>query len=215
KIDAIVAYMRSWEANPPVELPPEVNTSKVSLSGAEIYANLCAQCHGTDGRGLVGPSLRDPAFRAENSAQDIFDTINLGHEATAMISWGEILTSQQIQELVDYILQFEVDQAGATQQPTPTPGVTSFTNDVLPILDAKCVACHGNMGGWDSTSYESVITSGNNGPVVIPGDVNNSLLAQKIQGTQEKGSMMPPSSKMPDSEIQVILDWIAAGAPNN
>jgi mono/diheme cytochrome c family protein len=215
KIDAIVAYMRSWEANPPVELPPEVNISTVSLSGAEIYANLCAQCHGPDGRGLVGPSLRDPAFRAENSAQDIFDTINLGHEATAMISWGEILTSQQIQELVDYILQFEVDQAGAAEQPTPIPGESSFANDVMPILEAKCISCHGSMGGWDAATYQSVINSGQNGPVVIPGDVENSLLAQKILGTHQQGSIMPPGGRMPESEIQPILDWIANGAPDN
>jgi len=215
QIDAIVAYMRSWEDNPPVEFPPEVDTSKVSLSSSEIYANLCAQCHGLDGRGLIGPSLRDPTFRDENTADDIFRIINQGHEATAMISWGEILTSQQIQELVGYILQFDVDEAGIEGRPTLTPGVTSFANDVMPILEAKCVPCHGTMGGWDSTTYESVITSGNNGPAVIPGDVENSLLAQKIQGTHEQGSIMPPSGKMPDSEIQVILDWIATGAPDN
>jgi hypothetical protein len=26
---------------------------------------------------------------------------------------------------------------------------------------------------------------------------------------------MPPSGKMTDEEIQIILDWIAAGAPEN
>jgi len=215
QIDAIVAYLRSWESNPPVELPPEVDTSKVSLSSAEIYSSLCAQCHGPDGRGLIGPSLRDPTFRDENTADDIFRIINQGHEATAMISWGEILTSQQIQELVGYIIQLDVDDAGVEGRPTLTPGVISFADDVVPILDAKCVPCHGTMGGWDSTTYDSVINSGNNGPVVIPGNIESSLLAQKILGVHQEGSIMPPAGKMPEAEIQKILDWIAAGAPDN
>lgn len=220
KIDAIVAYIRSWEANPPVELPPEVDTSKVSLSGSEIYKNLCAQCHGLDGRGLVGPSLSDPKFRSENTPEMIFDIINQGHAATAMIGWGEILTSQQIQDLVNYILEFEIDSPNAVEQPTPTPGPVSFAKDVLPILEAKCNSCHGSsiaLGGWDGLTYESVISSGQNGPAVIPGDLATSLLAQKIQDTQQIGKVMPPSGMEPltPTEIQTILDWIATGAQDD
>jgi hypothetical protein len=57
------------------------------------------------------------------------------------------------------------------------------------------------------------MNSGDHAPVIIPGDVESSLLAQKLLGTQSTGAIMPPSGKLPDSEIQVILDWIEAGAP--
>ena len=40
----------------------------------------------------------------------------------------------------------------------------------------------------------------------------NSLLVQKLLGTQTNGSSMPPSGKLSDAEIQVIIDWINAGA---
>jgi hypothetical protein len=56
------------------------------------------------------------------------------------------------------------------------------------------------------------MTTGNNAPVVIPGDPENSLLAQKLLGTQETGGIMPPGQQLPDDEIQLIVDWIAAGA---
>jgi hypothetical protein len=69
------------------------------------------------------------------------------------------------------------------------------------------------MGGWNSISYEAVTITGNSGSVVIPGDVTNSILAQRVSGTQ--GAVMPPSGKMSDAEVQIILDWIAAGAPEN
>jgi hypothetical protein len=72
--------------------------------------------------------------------------------------------------------------------------------------------CHGNLGGWDSSSYQAVMTSGDHGPVVIPGDITKSLLAQKLQGTSTIGTVMPPSGELPDETIKIILDWIAAGA---
>jgi len=59
------------------------------------------------------------------------------------------------------------------------------------------------------------MNSGDNGPVVVPGDPSASLLAQKLLGTQTAGAVMPMSGVLPLSEIQPLLDWIAAGAPNN
>jgi len=222
EIDAIVAYIRSWEDNPPVELPPEVQTDAVTLNGVDVYKNLCAQCHGLEGEGGIGPALNDPKFQDQNSDQQIFDTINNGHKATTMIAWGEILTADQIQEVVKYIRQLRVEetiQATATGSTTASPtatatpaGAPTFTDDVLPIFEAKCTMCHGTSGGWDGTSYETAMNSGDNAPVVIPGDVDNSLLAQKLLGTQEEGSIMPPLGQLPDDQIQIILDWIQGGA---
>ncbi len=211
-VDAIVAYMRTWEANPPVELPPEVSAARVDLSGEEIYTDLCAQCHGMSGEGGIGPSLSDTGFQDANSDQEIFDTISLGHEATAMIGWGEILSTEQIQQVVDFIRTLERSPGSG---PTPTPGPVSFTADVMPIFEAKCGVCHGNLGGWDAATYETVMTSGNNAPVVISGDPENSLLAQKLIGTHEEGAIMPPAGKLSDDEIQIVLDWIAEGAEDN
>ena len=57
--------------------------------------------------------------------------------------------------------------------------------------------------------------SGDHAPVVVAGDSKGSLLAQKILGTQTRGTLMPPNGKMTADEIQAILDWIAAGAPDN
>ena len=69
------------------------------------------------------------------------------------------------------------------------------------------------MGGWDSSSYAVVTTTGKSGSVIIPGDVENSILAQRIQGLQ--GNTMPPTGQLPQSDIQIILDWIAGGALDN
>jgi mono/diheme cytochrome c family protein len=214
QIDSIVAFIRSWETNPPVELPPEIISGtpsapdESSLSGSQIYVAVCASCHGENGEGGIGPALNTQEFQDSYDDQAMFDTINTGHEATSMIAWGEILTSDQITQLVQYIRSFNSDGVST--------GTGSFSKDVEPLFQTRCQACHNQntaLGGWDSTSYEAVMTSGNNGPVVIPDDTANSILAQRVTGAQ--GAIMPPTGKMSDAEIQLILDWIAAGAPEN
>lgn len=225
EIDTIVAFMRTWEENPPVEIPPEVSVAEDTLSGQEIYVDVCAQCHGVNGEGLLGPSLADQLFQLQNSDQDIFDTINFGHETTAMIAWGDVFSADQIQQLVELIRQFEPlakePTSESEEQPTATPtpqadaDIPSFGKDIMPIFQDSCTVCHGTFGGWDASSYDSVINSGNNGPAVIPGDAENSLLAQKILGTHTLGAIMPPNGKLPDDETNIIVIWIDAGAPEN
>lgn len=215
EIDAIVAFMRSWEANPPVELPPELSAGQAALTGPELFTSVCARCHGANGEGGLGPALRDPELQARYDDQGLFDTISLGHEATPMIAWGEILTPDQIQQLVRFIRTLP---PGAAEPSATRSAPPSFSGQVLPLLEDRCSACHNSsthLGGWDASSYETVVNSGDNAPAVIPDDAAGSLLARKILGTQTQGGVMPPGGKLPEAEIQLILDWIGAGAPDD
>jgi mono/diheme cytochrome c family protein len=214
QVDAIVAFIRSWEANPPVELPPEIISatpiapSQPSLSGTQIYVSVCSSCHGQSGEGGIGPALNTQEFQDRYDDQAMFDIIDTGHDATSMIAWGEILTSDQITQLVHYIRALGSDGAGT--------GPVSYSSQVLPIFEANCSLCHNSntqLGGWDATSYQTVMSSGEHAPVIIAGDVENSLLAQLLQGSN--GKVMPPLGGMSQEDIQIILDWIAAGAENN
>lgn len=213
EVDAIVAFIRSWEANPLVNEPALVvvpTPTDASLSVGENYSTLCAQCHGPSGEGGTGPALNTTGFQQGRTDQNIFDAIYLGKESTAMFAWGKFLTAKQIGQLVQFIRGW-----GGTFTGTPPSGLPTFATDVLPIFEANCNTCHGTMGGWTASSYTGVMTSGKHTPVVIPGDAINSLLVQKLQGTQQTGSLMPPSGKLSDAEIQIILNWINAGAPES
>ncbi len=206
QVDLLVSFMRAWEANPPVELPPDVPTAPGAAggNGDAVYQSLCAQCHGDFGEGGVGPKF-DAAWQASYTDEEIFDAINLGHSATAMIAWGEILNSQQITELIAHIRTL-------TGEPT-AGGVPTFTADILPIFRNYCTACHGTLGGWTGTSYDEAMNTGLSGPTIIPGDPDNSRLVQSMVGTHPDGVVMPPSGTMRASDIQKIIDWIAGGAP--
>ncbi len=212
QINSIVAYLRSWQANPPVTTPPQFTIPTLSMSAEDIYANICSQCHGQNGAGTtVGPTLND---LSDDSDQTISSVISQGISNTTMLTFGSILSDQQISDLVALIRTFPPPES--LPQPTPTgqpaPSTLTFNADILPIFEQNCKACHGTLGGWDSTSYQAVMTSGDHAPVVVPGDPTNSLLAQKLQGTSKIGGIMPPGGKLPDATIKIILDWIAAGA---
>jgi len=213
QINSIVAYLRSWQANPPVTTPPQFTSPILSLSATDIFAKICAQCHGQNGEGTkFGPAIND---LSDDTDQEITDVISQGIPNTTMLSFGPILSESQIQELVDLIRQFPAPQTSPHPTPTSQPitSTPTFNTDILPIFQKSCVMCHGTLGGWNGTTYQAVMTTGDHSPVVIPGDETNSLLAQKLLGTSTIGGLMPPGGKMPDATIQIILDWIKAGAP--
>jgi hypothetical protein len=49
--------------------------------------------------------------------------------------------------------------------------------------------------------------------LVIPGDPDGSYLVQKMRGDSGiDGDPMPPTAGATDAQIDVVVDWIAAGA---
>jgi len=212
QVNSIVAYLRSWQANPPVTAPPQISISTLNLSAEEVYATICAQCHGKNGEGSIGPTLND---LSDDTDQDIADAIQQGLPGTYMPAFGSFLSEAQVQGLVELIRQFPPPQSSSEPTPTaqPTPGTLTYDANIKPILQQYCTMCHGASGGWDASTYQSTMTTGEHAPVIIPGNVADSLLAQLIQGTSASGDIMPPGGKLPEETIEMILNWIAAGAP--
>lgn len=101
----------------------------------------------------------------------------------------------------------------STENPAATATV-SFANDVMPIIQSRCVNCHGGdriEEGLLMRSYDEIMTGSDNGPVIVPGDTANSLLVELVT-TKEMPKKGP---KLTPPQIQIITDWVAAGALNN
>ena len=203
-INAIILFIRTWEANPPVVEPPQASSETLALKGGEIYQQICAQCHGTEGQGDVGPALSDATFQKNQSDDQIYTVISQGQHGTSMIAWGNILTADQINQIVAFIRLMKPKEGAGSGAPVYA--------DVDKIFQTSCAICHGKFGGWSAANYEKVMGSGDHAPVIVPGDPDTSLLAQKILGTAAEGTVMPPDGKLPDLTINIILDWIKAGA---
>jgi len=95
--------------------------------------------------------------------------------------------------------------------PEVVPGESPLTYEATigPILAARCSGCHtkGGVQGLDLSSYAGIMAGSVNGQVVIPGDSAGSPIYQRqTEATPHFGQLNP-------DEIQVLADWIDAGAP--
>jgi mono/diheme cytochrome c family protein len=97
---------------------------------------------------------------------------------------------------------------------TATPGTASFSKDVMPILQSRCVNCHGGrrtQKGLDMTSYANLMAGSENGSVVTPGDPDHSSFIQMIV----QGKMPKTGPKLLPAQVQLLAAWVQAGALNN
>lgn len=101
--------------------------------------------------------------------------------------------------------------APLTIVPPTTTTAVSFKMEVQPIFDSRCVACHGGTAGLFLNNYENVVRGGMHGSVVIPGDPVSSRLIQYVSS----GYMPAGGPLLTQAQIQTLVNWVAAGAPDN
>jgi hypothetical protein len=94
----------------------------------------------------------------------------------------------------------------------PAKSAPRFNADVRPIFQAYCTECHGEAdkpkGGLDLRLKRFVLKGGKNGPAVVEGKPDESLLLERV-----KNSEMPPGKKkLSATEIETLKKWIAGGA---
>jgi hypothetical protein len=89
-----------------------------------------------------------------------------------------------------------------------------FEKKVRPLLVDNCYTCHSantnSKGGLRVDDRNGLITGGNNGAAIVPGDPEASLLIQSIR--QNDDLKMPPKKKLTDEQISILSQWIKDGA---
>lgn len=96
---------------------------------------------------------------------------------------------------------------------TPVEKIT-YNDHVLPLLKAKCGACHSAdsaKGGLVVDTYTALMQGGASGEVVIGGDVDGSRLYDLISHKAEP-KMPPKEPRMPDEQLAIFKKWIDGGA---
>jgi len=102
----------------------------------------------------------------------------------------------------------------ATDAPAGEGAAVSFAQDILPILQENCPRCHGTSrqsADLKLNTHENLMLGSEDGAVVIPGNSAESILLEMIRA----GAMPKGGTKLSDADIQLIADWIDAGAPDN
>jgi formate dehydrogenase gamma subunit len=99
-----------------------------------------------------------------------------------------------------------------TSTPAPTAESVVLTwNGLAGPMFQKCTACHGEASpaaGLSLSTYAGALAGSTNGPVILPGDGANSPLVVLQQAGGHPG-------QLDAGELEQILEWIDAGAPED
>ena len=92
-----------------------------------------------------------------------------------------------------------------------------FEAKIQPVLEAKCYNCHSSAapqlrGGLRVDMKHGLLTGGESGPAIVPGEPDESPLYLAMIG--DSYSQMPPQEQMPESVLNDFKRWIEAGAPD-
>src|ERR1044071_6439561 len=106
----------------------------------------------------------------------------------------------------------------ARAEPTPSQ-IQFFENKIRPVLANNCYKCHSQQaekvkGGLLLDTKEGLLKGGENGPVIIPGDPEKSLLIKAIRHTDKDLQMPRNDKKLTDSQITNLVAWVKMGAPD-
>ncbi|HVU89881.1 MAG TPA: DUF1553 domain-containing protein [Pirellulales bacterium] len=105
--------------------------------------------------------------------------------------------------------------ARAADEPKSADAATEtfFETNVRPVLVAHCAKCHGadkQSGRLRIDSRAALLTGGDRGPAIVPGDAANSLLVQAIRRGEDL--QMPPDDPLPPAAVADLAKWIQSGA---
>ncbi len=98
----------------------------------------------------------------------------------------------------------------------PDAKVAFFEKRIRPILSENCYNCHAAdtkaAGGLRVDDLNGLLLGGDGGPAVVRGDVEKSLLLQRVNHADVKRRMPRDSDSLTESEIADLTKWIAEGA---
>jgi len=186
---------------------------------AEVFDASCGTCHGSTALGGLNLTTYDTALAGGQDGPVIIPGVPESSKLIEVQSAGGHAgqLSDEDLELVRTWIEVgapdtaaDVPGGSASGGSTIEIGTTSltYTNDIGPLFQAKCGTCHGETAirGLNLFTYETAMAGGSDGPVIIPGDPNGSLLV-KIQAAGGH------PGQFTEDELDQVRDWIAGGAP--
>ncbi|HSK87151.1 MAG TPA: c-type cytochrome, partial [Anaerolineales bacterium] len=235
------AYPQPEEVEVASTLPDQI------FAGQDLYSVQCVECHGTDGsvaviegvEGLEGEELtpinsRDVLYTITDSA--MYEVIAYGRPNAGMPPFGKTYGGELSRSEIDHIILFmrymwddRFEPPAEVLKPLfpalKEGEVPSYEIHIAPIVKRYCISCHREgkeNNNYLMTTYEEILTTGDNVENnIIPGD-ENSYLLQVIQDTpimdpenpgEELIGVMPPKGHLKSNELDAFIRWIMNGTP--
>lgn len=134
---------------------------------------------------------------------------------------GGVMTHGNLMDKAPWIVLKDhpaVDAVEAAAAPVPESmhGPLIFDAVVRPLLEEKCIFCHGarrGRGGLNMTSLETILAGGSDGPAVVNGSAADSLLVKRIDLPESDAKHMPPAGEpqLTAAETAFLRWWIGYG----
>jgi cytochrome c oxidase cbb3-type subunit III len=202
---------------------PQINSEPVApnqLSDFDIlYAQNCAGCHGTQGRGGAAIALANPVYLAIVDETTMRNIVSNGVPGTSMPAFaqsaGGMLTAQQIEAITGGIFsrwghKQILDVANLPSYAAKDAGNADHGQLVF---GTYCASCHGSEGS--GTPKGSAIT--NDSFLALVSD--QGLRTIVITGRPELGAPDwrgdVPGRPMTDQEITDVVAWLASRRAQN
>jgi uncharacterized membrane protein len=92
-----------------------------------------------------------------------------------------------------------------------------YTQIVHPILEQKCISCHGEKkqkSGLRMDSHAALLEGGDEEEALIPGNLEDSMMIAYLHLPLEDDLRMPPEGKtqLTPEEVQILEWWVKSGA---
>ncbi|MBI4832913.1 MAG: c-type cytochrome [Candidatus Lindowbacteria bacterium] len=149
EVDSLLEYLRS-------KMPAMPSWEDVSKAGAEpalgarLYRKTCAQCHGLNGEGIIGPALSNQVFLGTVEPQFIYRMIVTGREDTAMGS-QPALSAGDIASIIMHIRNWRKE--GLLKMPALPRDRSAKKGEG--VFARSCSPCHGKQGEGNFASNVS------------------------------------------------------------
>jgi mono/diheme cytochrome c family protein len=213
------------------------------LVGQDLYSVNCVECHGADGEGgiisgvegLEGFNMKAIHTQDEMYTRDdttLADIVSYGQPNLGMTPFGKAygggLSPSEIDSVVAYMRynwddRAELPAGAVSTIPVLNPGeVPSWDIHLQPLVKRYCVSCHRankQNNNYLMTSYQEMLTTGDNAPLITAGDPG-SLLIKLINGqegldpiTNKVIRQMPPTKLLDQKYIDMLTAWVMNGMP--
>lgn len=181
--------------------------------GASLYVEHCAVCHGEKGDGMtrarrgLNPPPRDfttALAKAELSRERMIQSVTQGRPNTAMMSFSGRLSSDQIEQVVDYI------------RGSFLPKMEAEVSDDMrrlargkAIYTSNCGVCHGDDGNGAMWTQSSLNPPPRNFTTALAKEeLSRERMINSISHGRPGTAMMSFKSRLADAEIEMVVDYI-------
>lgn len=111
----------------------------------------------------------------------------------------------------------EATLTAADASPAPAADqVEFFEKKIRPIFVSHCYNCHSadtkNAGGLRVDDIDGLLTGGDEGPGIVPGKPDDSLVLERVLSNNPKRHMPKEGDSLSDTEVADLTAWIKGGA---